>query len=166
MAGMVLTKEEALAGLRTTHAEFVGRLADFTPDRWVAPLRTGTWRVRDVAAHVAAWDRLLVETLRALPNDQLPDWLSWGDDARTDELNEQHVRNAASLTLDQLRAEVLEARVALLDVVATLDATQFTQTHRAGTVETSADRLCAWWLRHDREHLAELPAERKGNSAD
>jgi hypothetical protein len=161
---MVLTKEQALAGLRTTHAELVRRLGEYTPDQWGAHLGTGTWRVRDVAAHLAAWDRLVVETLRALPNDQLPDWLSW-DDAQTDAVNDQQVRDAASLTLDQLRGELRDARMALLEVIATFDTAQFAQPHRAGTVETSAERLCAWWIRHDREHLEQLPAAWDGASS-
>src|SRR5437899_857073 len=89
---MAMTKDDALVGLRNSHEEFVGRLGGLIPEVWVAPLRTGTWRVRDLAAHIAVWDRLLAETLRALPNDQLPDWLAWGDDAKTDALNAHQVR--------------------------------------------------------------------------
>jgi hypothetical protein len=153
----MLTRDEALAGLRASHEELTRRLDDLTTDRWATPLLTGTWRVRDVAAHIAAWDRLLAETIRALPDDRLSDWLTWGNDARTDELNEQQVSNSASWTLDQLRAELRAARTALLDAVAILDETEFSQAHRAGAVETSAERLCRWWIQHDREHVADLP---------
>jgi hypothetical protein len=155
---MPLTKEEALAGLRTTHEELVGRLNAFTSDGWTTSLSTGTWRVRDAAAHIAAWDRVLAETIRALPNGQVPDWLSWGDDAKTDELNEQQISGLAGWTLDQLRAELRDARAEVLDAVSTLDEAQFMQTYRSGDVATSVERLCAWWLSHDREHIAELPA--------
>jgi hypothetical protein len=155
---MAMTKEEALVSLRITHEELVGRLTSFTSGEWVAPLRTGTWRVRDVAAHLAAWDRLLAETMRALPNDQLPGWLSWEGDAKMDELNEQQVRNSADWTLDQLQMELRQARAEVLDAIATLDEVQFSRTHRSGDIETSAEELSAWWLSHDREHLAELPA--------
>jgi DinB superfamily len=134
----------------------VGRLNGFAPNGWVTPLRTGTWRVRDAAAHIAVWDRLLAETIRALPTNQLPDWLSW-DDARTDEVNEQQVRNSTDWPLDQLRLELRQARAEVLDEIARLDEGQFSQSHRSGAVETSAEKLCAWWLSHDREHFAELP---------
>ena len=155
---MAMTKAEALIGLRSSHDELVARLNGYVPDQWVAPLRTGTWRVRDVVAHIAVWDRLLAETIRALPTDQLSDWLSWGDDARTDELNEQQVRISTSWTLDQLQLELRQARAEVLGEISRLDEVQFSRTHRSGDVETSAEKLSAWWLSHDREHLAALPA--------
>jgi len=154
---MTMTKDEALAGLRASHEEFASRLNAFTPEGWAAPLPTGTWRVRDAAAHIAVWDRLLAESIRGLPSGRVPDWLSW-DDAKTDEVNEQQVSNSAGWTLDRLRAELRDARVEVLDAVAALDGAQFAQSHRSGDVETSAEGLCAYWIRHDRAHIGELPS--------
>lgn len=154
---MTMTKDEALAGLRASHEEFVSWLNAFTPEGWAAPLPTGTWRVRDAAAHIAVWDRLLAGSIRVLPNDQVPDWLSW-DDAKTNEVNEQQISNSAGWALDRLRAELRDARAEVLDAVAALSEAQFVQTYRSGDVETSAEGLCAYWLRHDRAHIGELPA--------
>ena len=54
---MAMTKQAALQGLRDSHRQLMSRLEVLAPDAWTAPLSTGSWRVRDVAAHIAAWDR-------------------------------------------------------------------------------------------------------------
>ena len=155
----MLTKDEAIAGLQASHRDFMSRLDAVSSQdaAWITHLPTGTWRVRDVAAHVAAWDAILAADIGALPQGRVPAWLTW-DDATTDEANESQVRERASLSVEQLRDELVAGRAALVEAVAALDAAEFGRTHRAGDAETSAAGLCEYWIGHDREHTAELSA--------
>src|SRR5919198_3330008 len=157
---MAMTKQAALQGLRDSHRQLMSRLEVLAPDAWTAPLSTGSWRVRDVAAHIAAWDRLLVDDLGALLHGQPPEWLSW-DDATTDAVNETHVRESAAWAIDRLRVELRENRAALLDAVAALDDEQFARSQRASDIDVSPAWLCEYWITHDREHTAQLPRVRE-----
>lgn len=152
-----MNKQEALEGLRVSHAELTARLTALSPEAWDAPLPAGAWGARDIAIHIAAWDSLLAEAVRALPGGIVPDWLSW-DDARTDEVNDRQVREHAGWPRDRLTTLLRDTRGELLDAVAALDDAEFSRAHRSGEIETSGASLCASWIEHDRAHIAELPA--------
>ena len=155
----MLTKDEAIAGLQASHQEFMNRLETISSRdaAWTTPLPQGTWRVRDVAAHIASWDRILAADLRVLPEGRVPAWIAW-DDAATDEANESQVRELAAWSIERLRGELRASRAKLTDAMTTLDEAQFAQTHHGPDAETSAAGLCEYWISHDREHTEELSA--------
>ncbi len=81
----------------------------------------GEWRVCDLLAHIASWDELVAEVLRAVaagerefPVTAAPDsqWAAW---------NDQQVRAAAEQTLAARVERLQSARAALLSAAYALD---------------------------------------------
>ena len=161
---MQMTKEEAMAALRSSHEELMSHLDAFPIDKWATPMPSGSWRVRDVAAHIAAWDRILAADMRALEEGQVPAWLAW-DDATTDAVNESHVSERAGWSIQQLRDELRMGRDELIDAVSKLGEPRFATIRRAGDVEASPVGLCEYWIRHDRAHTAEISLVAVGDGA-
>ena len=152
---MALTKEQVLTDLQSVHDEFL-RQAEATG--WLAPQNGGTWQVRDVAAHIAAWDRLLIADIGDVLKGSVPPWSAW-DDALTDIVNDMQVRAYTSFSLEQLHAEVTVARQKLIATVRALDDEQFTKGVAAvDGAEYSPRSLCEYFVAHDRSHIEELSA--------
>lgn len=152
---MTMSKHEALDALRATHEAFVGRAEAVGDAGWVRQSAPGGWRVRDIAAHIAAWDRLVIADIADLRADIPPSWVTW-DDATTDIVNAMQVRAAASWPIERLREELVAARSALIETVAGLDEQVFAKGQRVGDTIYSPRMLCAYFIDHDRAHILEL----------
>jgi uncharacterized damage-inducible protein DinB len=151
-----MTKEAALGGLRASHKRFMDRLATLSPEQWEAVAPSGSWTVRDIAAHIAVWDRLLIDDLIGIGEGRAPDWMEW-DDATANATNEAQVREANDWSLQQLKDELVAARGALLDAVGNTDNAQFADGPLSGGMVISPEWLCQYWIRHDDEHTQNLP---------
>ncbi|HZS89758.1 MAG TPA: maleylpyruvate isomerase N-terminal domain-containing protein [Chloroflexota bacterium] len=151
-----MTKDAAVAGLRASHKRFMDRLAALSPERWEDVAPSGSWRVRDIAAHIAVWDRILIDDLAGIRDGLAPAWMDW-DDATSNANNEEMVQDARSWSLQQLQDELVAARSALVAAVGDIDEAHFAVGPISGGAVISPEWLCQYWIRHDDEHTQNLP---------
>lgn len=112
-----MTKSEFLATLKAERARIDGRLAQMTEAQLTERAAPGTWSVKDNLAHLAYWERYMLERVRrALGQGEVPDWV---DDEEERRLNAQVFED----NQDRPLAEVLEEmRQSFHQVVAQVEA--------------------------------------------
>ena len=105
--------------LAPIHQELVALLGSLSPDQWLAPTTAGSWRVRDVVAHLLDGDiRRLSYHRDGLPQPELPALRTYDDVlAYLNQLNDRWVAAADRLSprlLTQLVTEIGRQAAAFL----------------------------------------------------
>ncbi len=80
-------KQELLETLITVRASWEALLSQVGPDRMQLPGVTGEWSVKDIVAHVAAWERRAVAWLKAVQVGTWPEPPDWPVNLSEDGLN-------------------------------------------------------------------------------
>ncbi len=68
-----LTHEALLRELRSSHAALVARIAPLTEAYMTTPGVNGAWAMRDMIAHLTAWQRRALALLEAARDGTTPD---------------------------------------------------------------------------------------------
>jgi len=116
------------------------------------------WTVKDLLAHVAAWDRWELREMMRMRAGEAPDLSAVRD---MDAYNAAVVSAWRERTLTEVLAELREARAALVTWVRALPVEELFRSRRFGDED--------WWFpgclevqwRHDAEHAAHIAAWRK-----
>ena len=111
-----ITKAQILQELRAARAEWDALMDEVGEARLLEPGATGVWSVRDVIAHLTSFDRWFVKAAEAHFRGEPPpmdgtEWLPW------DERNAIHHQRTLDLSLDEVRQQLRETYVRLLEVV-------------------------------------------------
>jgi uncharacterized protein DUF1706 len=72
-----ITKRQLLEGLDTARANWEALLRQVGPDRMELRGVNGEWSIKDVVAHVTAWDRRSVASLKAVQTGAWPEPPEW-----------------------------------------------------------------------------------------
>lgn len=156
-----MRKQEILDELRAARAELLDALHGLEPDVMLRPGVVGVWSVKDVLAHVTAWESELVTALNRVDARGVPNIVKIDD---IDEWNAQQYRINAARPLDAILADFEGVHAMLLEMVADFDEKALTDGRRypwmegeplAYLIEENA------WL-HEREHAEEIRAWREG----
>jgi hypothetical protein len=139
---------------RATYEAALGAI----PDQQ-APLRDDGWSARDIAGHVAVWERRLAHDIRTSLRGETPErpepGYTW---EQMDELNVRDMLAARSLPLAEAQAEARAAFAETRALVASLsDETLFTP----GLFDWTEGERLALWVRYDmwehyQEHTVDL----------
>src|SRR2546421_6364261 len=89
-------------------------------DLLLQPGVCGDWSVRDVLAHVAAWDRATTEAFRLMLKGERPRLLDLEDD-EIQAFNEEHHAQGVNSSFEEVRAELDAAREEMLGVLRDID---------------------------------------------
>lgn len=88
--------QELLTSLRQAHQGWEELLAVRTEAELTAPRLVGAWSIKDVVAHLAAWQQISIARMRAAAEGgapQHPDWLGGSDpffaEEHTDDFNQR-----------------------------------------------------------------------------
>lgn len=149
-----MTTQELLNVMAASRARLLATIDGLTPDEMVQPGAADGWSVKDVLAHIAAWQSRLVRLLFQLPRQAKPQW----DTRDVDGINAQIYDQQKDRTLDVVLAdfhgvyEQVRLRVAALDEPALQ--------RRIGRV-TLEQIIRANADEHDDEHTAQLAVWRQ-----
>jgi hypothetical protein len=130
-----LTRARLVATLRTARAEWEALIAEVPEARMTAPGAEDAWSVKDVLAHIAAYERWTADQLAGLlrgeatvvTSSALPDAPGMDDlDRRNAAIFDAHHR----LPLAKVRAEAATAFARLLELIAQLPEEALAETER------------------------------------
>lgn len=150
----VVSKREFLERVRGSRAELNEAVSGLTEDQITHDIVAGEWTVKDVLAHLAAWQ---IEALRCIERAGQGEDIGPLIAESVDEWNHRRVEERRRLPLVDVMQEFNEAHDQLL---AALE--QWPDDH-APLGPAGWDEDCRlWWLtEHDREHLDAIHAYRR-----
>ena len=120
-----MTRNEVLARLKKARAEFDGRLEAIPPDAFDRPIPGHTHSPKQILAHVSAYERLIVERLRAA---RLREETAFDRDRDGwERFNERVWLEAADEPADVVRSRSAGGFLALLEEVAVLSNAELTE---------------------------------------
>jgi len=101
-----MTKSRLLQSIQSEREVLAATLAQVREDQMDEPGVCGAWSVKDVLAHIVAWEELMVRCLRGIQDLTVPGLVPYGisDDA-LDELNGQIREENRGKPLDQVLKE-------------------------------------------------------------
>jgi len=143
-----------LARLAIERAGLLGQLLGLDDETLTKALAVGDWTVKDVLAHIAAWDRWQHQAMRALVEGEAPD-LSAGEDSHA--ANDAFVSLWHDRCLAELLAELQSAREDWVVWMASLPEDEFFQRRSYGGEDWSfyGHQIQVMW-QHDAEHAEQI----------
>jgi hypothetical protein len=151
------TLSDALAELGRTRAELLAVIDGLDEAALDRKGVVGDWSIKNVLAHIAAWEAWVVESLPArLATGTTPqDFRQRAEDE--DRFNAEEVTEREELTPDEQLMELERTRAELLAYVGGLDAAVLERTHPWNTWEgTLPEYLLAALHDHEAEHVEDL----------
>lgn len=158
-----MKRDEAILELRAARRELQEVLRGLADEDFVRPKAVDKWTVKDVLAHIAAWDEELVRVLQAFSMQAEPvysytisdrhDFAAW---------NEEQVAQRRARPLSEILAEFEHARRDLIQVIEGLTDPVLSRKKITswGKMATGFE-LIAIQADHDREHAAQIRSFRK-----
>ena len=150
---------QILDELESTRATLLGAIAGLDEDALDRKGAVGEWSVKNVLAHIAAWEEWVVQALpRRLASGVTPDDFR----ARTDDedrFNAEEIAEREELTPSEQLIELERTRAALLDELGRVDAATWERQKLWDTWEGAlAEYLRASLIEHEQEHIDGLRA--------
>ncbi len=160
------TQAQLVARIRSAHVQMEALLASLSLAQMTRPGTEGEWSVKEVLAHLIAWERRLTRQLQAAARHEsgrVP-LFSADEPQDIDQLNAQIAARAQGVSLAELRAD---GKRALQELVQTLEgcseADLFEPTGLSIWLEAPALEVIAGdSYEHYEEHLASLQRWRDG----
>lgn len=101
---------DAVQILESSHARVLETLDDLSEPLWDVPGVCGEWSVKDIVAHLASYERVVIDVLKTFQGDEpTPYMLRYFVD--NDEFNKAQVEARKYLTAQQVMNEYQEAEV-------------------------------------------------------
>lgn len=110
-------RTEALREIRDAYDDLFGQIAGISDEQLLLPGTAGTWSARDVIAHIADWEAVLIEHLARLDAGLLPDWPTATRD--NDSVNADMLRASESRTLPEVMSYLQETHERLMSALET-----------------------------------------------
>lgn len=145
--------------LKYGHLTFLGSLERIPPEQWGDEGVCGVWSTKDVIAHLASYEVLLVEILTQIAGQNLPtptldqllaDWKGF---------NDKQVEHRRGMNKDAVLAEYKDAHEGVRRIAMTLEPKRFTKTGTLpwyGEAYSIDDYIVYQFYGHKREHAAQL----------
>lgn len=150
-------KNELLDLLTTSHAELLDTLKGLTHEQMHQAGVTGPWSVKDLLAHLVAWEAEVVTALNQTQNRQVPSIIGIED---IDEWNEKQTLINAGRSLEAIQADLAGVHKMLHHMIEGFDERALTDNRRYSWMEGEP----LWFLvedavvLHEQEHAAEIRA--------
>jgi len=115
------TKTELLAAIRESRAELEELVAALSLQEMEDPGVQGEWSVKDMLAHIAAWERLAEDRIRAAQSGSEPNFPPIKDEDAVDAFNAEVYARYNDDPLDAVLTEFHEAHADLMAQIEALD---------------------------------------------
>jgi hypothetical protein len=152
--------KELIDTLSTIRADLLQVLNGLTPEQMLQPGVTGIWSVKDILAHLVAWEAEVVTALNQVQNRRVPSIINIED---IDEWNEEQYHTNRERPLEAILADFEGVHKMLCRMVEDFDERALTDTRRYPWMEGEP----LWFLiedsviLHEQEHAEEIGAWRK-----
>ena len=120
----------------------------------------GEWTIKDVLAHVAAWDDLHAARAELALAGREAEIVS----VEVDERNARLLAERRNWSLDQVLKAAIESRQRYLELLSSVDDEQLVRPVHLPWMETSVWHWAYWRARHDAAHAADIRAWRGARS--
>ena len=97
-----MSKEQVIEFLKKDHAKLELVLEALTDEMMIIHRITGTWRIKDILAHISAWNKKLTEAIDLLIKDEKP-WFM--ESFSEEEFNKIQIVKRKSMSLKEIRDE-------------------------------------------------------------
>jgi Mycothiol maleylpyruvate isomerase N-terminal domain len=149
-------RRAAIARMTRSRAATLALLARLPRERLERPGTRDAWSIRDVLAHIAAWEEEGTRRLALIARGR-GDRIVWYETlAEVDRFNARVVRQARRLSLPRLLARLVRARAGLIRALRRVPPPALADPSH-GLPVTTWMREFAWT--HEQEHRAEIRAE-------
>ncbi len=154
-----------LAGqLHDARERLLASFAGLTEEEMAQAGVAGRWSVRDVLAHVAAWDRAVTEQFRAMLAGERHPLLDM-DEEGVQQFNEEHWSANQSMPLAEAVAELTAAREEMLTLLREVDnPSLFAPAPGDEQADMSIAACLNAQISHDEEHAEMIEEWREGRS--
>jgi hypothetical protein len=153
-----MNKNELVASLNSSRQRLIDAMNDLTDLELIETGSDGGWSVKDIIAHLAAWEAELVTALARDVAQNKPPRLKGISDAEVEKLNGQWYTENKDRPLDRVREDFAGARKQLLRQVGGLNDKDLTDPKKYKWLDgkTLADYIADYANGHDDEHVAGL----------
>lgn len=118
---LATARRQMLAGqMHDARERLVSSFAGLSNEEMVEPGVAGSWSVKDVLAHVAAWDRETTAAYRSMIAGERHPFLDLDEDG-IEEFNLEHHTSAADHTVDEVLTELQASREEMLELLRNTD---------------------------------------------
>ena len=152
-----MTTQEILDKITTSREQLLIAIENITPEQMMTPGVNGDWTLKDILAHLAAWQSRLVRLLFQLERRQKPQW----DVRDLDGMNAETYANQKDRSLDAVLADFYEVYDQVITRVENLDARALAQ--RIGNAILT-DIIAANTYEHDEEHIPQIESWKEKNA--
>jgi uncharacterized damage-inducible protein DinB len=158
-----MNKRDLVGQLQEARAALLRAIDGLSPDAMLRPGVVGLWSVKDVLAHLTAWESELCTALAKLEQAQIVPQIVLIDDI--DEWNQEHYAEFASRPLDLVLEDFHGVHRMLLRLIDETDERTLTDVRKFRWMEgeplTYLITENALW--HEQEHTEEIAAWRTEN---
>lgn len=148
-------KQEVLQAIREAREELLAAIAGLTPEQMRIPGAVGVWSVKDVLAHITAWESELVTALNQAQNRRVPHIIQIED---IHGWNEEQYHINARRPLEDILNDLEGVHRMLLRMVEEMNERDLTDNRRFRWMEGEP----LWYLiaensyMHEREHAQDI----------
>lgn len=160
---LTVRKQELLNELAAARLELVEAIAGLTPDDMMITGVVGLWSVKDILAHLAAWESEVVTALNQVQNKRMPSILRIDD---IDEWNDEQYHINIRRPLEVIQADFEGVHRMLVRMIQDFDDRSLLDNRRYPWMEGEP----LWYLieenvtLHEREHAASIRDWREGRA--
>ena len=153
-----MSKAELLRQLETSRGELEGILEGVPEEALSVAGAIGEWSVKDLMAHMAAWEAELITALAKLKQGIRSDLFNTWPDEKVDAANARIYQENRGRPLERVLVDFRGARKQLIRQVEGLSQTQLDSVISTQTRRSLAEEIWQDSVQHDAEHLPELRA--------
>lgn len=160
-------KAQLIADFQQTRQSFLSAIEGLSDDEMLQPYAVGYWSVKDVMAHLTAWESELVTALSRIHNrnKRMPHVVAIED---IDEWNEEQYHISASRSLQVVRDDFYGVGKYLVEAIENLDNHTLDDNRIFPWMEGEPLSYLIYenaiW--HEEEHAQDIRAWREGKTAD
>ena len=160
---LTVRKQELLDELSSARREMLDALAGLTPEDMMITGVVGLWSVKDILAHLAAWESEVVTGLNQVQNKRIPSILRIED---IDEWNDEQYHVNLRRPLDVIRTDFEGVHKMLERMIQDFDERSLLDNRKYAWMEGEP----LWYLveenvtLHEREHAASIRAWRESGA--
>ena len=150
-----MNKQDILDELIEARQELMAAIEGLTPDQMLEPGAVGTWSIKDVLAHLTAWESEAVTALNQVQNNRVPGIVAIDD---IDEWNDEQHQASFYRPLDAVLEDLEGVHRMLLRMVEDFDEQTLTDNTRVAWMEGEP---LAYLIEenaylHEREHAEDI----------
>ena len=150
-----MAKEEMLQRLQEERQRFLQALEGLSDEQLCQPNAVGKWSIKDVLGHLADWERMFMEEVVRVREEE-PPVEPWREGI--DRLNAKLAAKKKDLPLDHIMEEFFRVRRELINTIESLPEEALPRNVSVHRQRRNVEWYVAEAWKHDQEHLPDILA--------